>query len=175
MPGARGWPMLLRLVRAMFYFLGDTLRASPQGMPPALRLYYRGVLRLVVILLHDAQDFLADNHHELCEALPPVCLQLRNLVLSAAPRRIARPEPLTAQLKIDTMPEMKVPPISNSDAGLSLEDQLAKDIRGFLANGGPPSLPARVAAAMELTPLETKEFSGSSEASHGDYGRDSGP
>ena len=63
MPGARGWPMLLRLVRCMFSFLGDTLRACPVGMPTTLRLFYRGVLRLVVILLHDAQDFLADNHH----------------------------------------------------------------------------------------------------------------
>lgn len=110
-PGARGWPMLLRLLRTTFSFLGDTLRACPGGMPPTLRLFYRGVLRLVVVVLHDAQDFLADNHHELCEVLPPVCLQLRNLVLSATPRQMVAPEPLTSQLKIDTIPEIKLPPV----------------------------------------------------------------
>lgn len=76
-----------------------------------VRILYRGVLRTILILHHDFPEFLAQYHVILCEAIPPNCVQLRNLILSAYPQSSSDvPDPFRQNLKVDLLAEMRVTP-----------------------------------------------------------------
>ena len=58
--------------------------------------FYRGVLRVLVILHHDFPEFLVENHVRLCNSIPDPCVQLKNLILSAIPANLPElPSPFT--------------------------------------------------------------------------------
>ena len=65
-----------------------------------MKLLYKGTLRVLLVLLHDFPEFLCDNHFVLCEVIPPTCIQLRNLVLSAFPKAMRLPDPFAPNLKV---------------------------------------------------------------------------
>lgn len=67
---------------------------------PSARLAARqGMLRVLLVLLHDFPEFLCEFHFELCNMVPPSCIQMRNLILSAFPRNMTLPDPFTPNLK----------------------------------------------------------------------------
>jgi CCR4-NOT transcription complex subunit 1 len=110
----------------------------------ASRDLYRGALRLLLVLLHDFPDFLSEYYFTLCEVIPPRCIQLRNIILSAFPPTLVLPDPHLRSVKFDSIPEMgPIPPIlSDFSAGLK-----SGDFRGFLDQyllnrGTPPFLPS---------------------------------
>ena len=57
-------------------------------------------LRPTLVLLHDFPEFLCEYHFELCNVVPPSCIQMRNLILSAFPRNMRLPDPFTPNLKV---------------------------------------------------------------------------
>lgn len=69
-------------------------------MTDAIRVLYRGVLRLLLVLLHDFPEFLCEYHFSLCDVIPATCIQLRNLILSAFPKNMRLPDPFTPNLKV---------------------------------------------------------------------------
>ena len=60
----------------------------------------QGTLRVLLVLLHDFPEFLCEYHFELCNMVPPSCIQMRNLILSAFPRNMRLPDPFTPNLKV---------------------------------------------------------------------------
>lgn len=56
---------------------------------------------MLLVLLHDFPEFLCDYHYGFCDVIPPNCIQLRNLILSAFPRNMRLPDPFTPNLKVD--------------------------------------------------------------------------
>ena len=62
--------------------------------------YLQGTLRVLLVLLHDFPEFLCDYHYGFCDVIPPNCIQLRNLILSAFPRNMRLPDPFTPNLKV---------------------------------------------------------------------------
>ena len=52
------------------------------------------------MLLHDFPEFLCDYHFSFCDVIPPNCIQMRNLILSAFPRNMRLPDPFTPNLKV---------------------------------------------------------------------------
>lgn len=52
------------------------------------------------VLLHDFPEFLSEHHFVLCNHIPPTCVQMRNLILSAFPRNMRLPDPFTPNLKV---------------------------------------------------------------------------
>ena len=91
--------------------------------------FYRGVLRILLILHHDFPEFLAENHYRLCNVIPPHCTQLRNLVLSAFPSSILElPDPFTAGLKVDRLDEIRKAPTIAGDIMAPIRDSNLKDI-----------------------------------------------
>lgn len=65
-----------------------------------MRLLYQGMLRTLLVLLHDFPEFLSDYHLSFCDVIPPTCIQLRNLVLASFPRSMRLPDPFTPNLKV---------------------------------------------------------------------------
>src|ERR1700726_4056072 len=84
------------------------------------RLLYKGTLRVLLVLLHDFPEFLCEFHFSFCDVIPPSCIQMRNLILSAFPRNMRLPDPFTPNLKVDLLPEIAVPPRIVSDVLSSL-------------------------------------------------------
>lgn len=103
-PSQRGWPPYLQLLLAQLRFLEPFLRHAE--LTDAIRLLYKGTLRLLLVLLHDFPEFLCQFHFRLCDSIPPLCVQMRNLVLSAFPRAMRLPDPFTQDLKVDQLPEV---------------------------------------------------------------------
>lgn len=134
----QGWSAFHKLLLSLFKFLSPFLKDD--DVQPAARDLYRGALRLILVLLHDFPEFLSEYYFTLCDAIPPTCIQLRNIILSAFPPAIVLPDPHLRNLKFDSIPEMgPIPPIlSDFSSGLK-----SGDLRGYLdqylLNRGTPS------------------------------------
>lgn len=92
------------LLMDLFTFLAPFLRHAE--MTDSIRVIYKGTLRVLLVLLHDYPEFLCGYHYSFCNIIPPSCIQLRNLLLSAFPRDMLLPDPFTPNLKVDLLPEI---------------------------------------------------------------------
>lgn len=63
-------------------------------------MHTQGTLRVLLVLLHDFPELLCEYHFGLCDCVPPSCIQMRNLLLSAFPRAMRLPDPFTLGLKV---------------------------------------------------------------------------
>jgi len=99
-------------------------------------------LKILLVLLHDFSEFLCDYHFSLCDVIPPSCIQMRNLILSAFPRHMRLPDPFTPHLKVDLLPEINTCPKIFSDYAASLvlqngQDRIKDQIDQYLKNRTP--------------------------------------
>jgi len=117
--GQKGWALAHQLLIDLFLFLEPHLRRTE--LTEAMKHLYRGILRVLLVLLHDFPAFLAGYHLSFCNVIPENCVQLRNLILSAFPRGMVLPDPFTPNLKIDLLPEISKSPtvLSNVSGPLS--------------------------------------------------------
>lgn len=127
-PLLQGWPMYAQLLIDLFKYLAPFLRNVELNKPMQIlykvlaesclqkpvwwftgsvcdlasffSLFSKGTLRVLLVLLHDFPEFLCDYHYGFCDVIPPNCIQLRNLILSAFPRNMRLPDPFTPNLKV---------------------------------------------------------------------------
>ncbi|CAB3987607.1 CCR4-NOT transcription complex subunit 1 isoform X5 [Paramuricea clavata] len=97
-PQQKGWVLFQQLLIDLFKFLAPFLRNAELNKPT--HLLYKGTLRVLLVLLHDFPEFLCDYHFSFCDVIPPNCIQMRNLILSAFPRNMRLPDPFTPNLKV---------------------------------------------------------------------------
>ena len=117
---------------------------------------YRGTLRVLLVLLHDFPEFLCDYHYGFCDVIPPNCIQMRNLILSAFPRNMRLPDPFTPNLKVefnnfllflsthllfqvDMLPEISIAPRMVTNFAALIKPHFKKDLDSFLKNRAPVS------------------------------------
>jgi CCR4-NOT transcription complex subunit 1 len=98
-----------RLLASMFRFMEPRLRDG--SLSHTVEKLTKGLLRTLLVLLHDFPDYLSENHFTLCNLIPPGCVQLKNLVLSAFPRQKRLPDPFMQGLKLENIIENKDPPL----------------------------------------------------------------
>ena len=60
---------------------------------PEMKQFYKGTLRLLLVLLHDFPDFLCNNCFALLEEIPESFMQVRNIMASAYPKGMRIPNP----------------------------------------------------------------------------------
>nr|CAB3500171.1 unnamed protein product [Digitaria exilis] len=89
-------------------------------------LLYKGTLRVLLVLLHDFPEFLCDYHFSFCDVIPPSCIQMRNVILSAFPRNMRLPDPSTPNLKIDLLAEISIAPRIMTDVDGALKAKQMK-------------------------------------------------
>ena len=147
-PKNKGWAPLQRLMVGLLKYLDPHLRNAELTEP--VKLLYNGTLRVLLVMLHDFPEFLCEYHANFCDAIPTSCIQLRNLILSAFPRNMSLPDPLTPQLKVDKLPDMNKPPtiLSNLTGPLAsnerypnLQSDLDQLLRGNPREGFLQELP----------------------------------
>ncbi|KAJ3553574.1 hypothetical protein NM688_g3537 [Phlebia brevispora] len=133
-----GWSAFYKLLLALFKFLSPFLKAA--DLQPASRDLYRGSLRLLLVLLHDFPEFLTEYYFSLCDIIPPRCIQLRNVILSAFPPNIMLPDPHLRNVKFDSIPEMgPIPPILSDFSSILKTGDLRAYLDQYLLNRGSPS------------------------------------
>eukprot|EP00003_Mantamonas_plastica_P029028 TRINITY_DN6810_c0_g2_i1.p1 TRINITY_DN6810_c0_g2~~TRINITY_DN6810_c0_g2_i1.p1 ORF type:complete len:1654 (+),score=631.62 TRINITY_DN6810_c0_g2_i1:388-4962(+) len=153
---SQGWALFQTLMVDMFKFLGVHIKTTE--MSPAISKLYRGTLKVLLVLLHDFPEFLCDYHFSFCDVIPPVCIQMRNLILSAFPRNMRLPDAFTPNLKVDLLPETHQPPRILSDY-MGVLGPVRNEIDTYLVNWAP----ARVLddlKTMVLLPQEEQERAG---------------
>jgi len=98
-----------QLLVSLLKFLAPSLRNVT--MSTAVQSLYKGTLRVMLIVLHDFPELLCEYYYILCDVIPPNCIQLRNLVLSAYPRNMRLPDPFGQSFdQIQLLPEMEIVP-----------------------------------------------------------------
>ncbi|CAM9654454.1 unnamed protein product, partial [Ectocarpus sp. 4 AP-2014] len=144
----KGWSYMHRLLIDLLIFMEPHLRRPT--LLESVRLLYQGMLRTLLVLLHDFPEFLSDYHLSFCDVIPAACIQLRNLILAAFPRSMRLPDPFTPNLKVDLLPEIALPPriLSNYVAALS-HNNIKQDLDKFLQTRHQPAnflteLPAKL-------------------------------
>ncbi|KAG0225949.1 hypothetical protein BGW41_004453 [Actinomortierella wolfii] len=126
----RGWASFQKLLVSLFRFMVPFLVAGE--MRESTRMLYKGTLRVLLVLLHDFPEFLCDYHFSFCDVIPPTCIQLRNLILSAFPRNMRLPDPFTPNLKVDMLTEINQPPRVLSDYTSSLTPAFKREVDNYL-------------------------------------------
>lgn len=149
--------MFQQLLVELFKFLEPYLVNVELNEP--IRLLYKGTLRVLLVLLHDFPEFLCDYHFSFCDVIPPTCIQMRNLILSAFPRNMRlpgtlssfaqfgtlltffldTPDPFTPNLKVDLLPEISQPPriLSKYTAALATNKLFKQEVDNYLKTGQP--------------------------------------
>lgn len=131
---AQGWEIFAQLVEALLTFTGQIVR--PQQETIMAQTYYRGVLRVVLVIHHDYPEFLAEHHFRFCNSIPMHCTQLRNLVVSAYPSNILEmPDPFTTGVKVDRLDDSRQAPTIRADLDKILNEANIKDLLDGLLQG----------------------------------------
>lgn len=145
----KGWQTMHKLLGCLLTFLQPYLKLGVTL--ECVKRLYKGMLRILLVLLHDFPEFLCDFHLSLCEMIPLNCVQLRNLVLSAFPRSMRLPDPFTPNLRLDALPESMQAPRILVDYQSSL-GPLRGALDNFVSSQQPsdflPSLATTVSASL---------------------------
>lgn len=151
--GQKGWPYIQRLLVDLFQFMEPFLRNAELGVP--VHFLYKGTLRVLLVLLHDFPEFLCDYHFTFCDVIPPSCIQMRNIILSAFPRNMRLPDPSTPNLKIDLLAEISQSPriLSEVDAALKAK-QMKADVDEYLKTRQPGSFLTELKQKLLLPPSD---------------------
>ncbi|KAL1130931.1 hypothetical protein AAG570_012172 [Ranatra chinensis] len=135
-PQQKGWGMYAQLLVDLFKYLAPFLRNAELAKP--VTLLYKGTLRVLLVLLHDFPEFLCDYHYGFCDVIPPNCIQMRNLILSAFPRNMRLPDPFTPNLKVDMLSEIShAPRVLTNFTTMILPHTFKKDLDTYLKARSP--------------------------------------
>ncbi|XP_072931342.1 CCR4-NOT transcription complex subunit 1 isoform X2 [Epargyreus clarus] len=148
-PQQKGWGMYSTLLIDLFKFLDPYLRNTELAAP--VMMLYKGTLKVLLVLLHDFPEFLCDYHYGFCDEIPPNCIQMRNLILSAFPRNMRLPDPFTPNLKVDLLAEIAVPPRAMINyATIIPNSQFKKDLDAYLKARAPVTFLSELRSNMQV-------------------------
>ncbi|KAI8325243.1 Not1-domain-containing protein [Martensiomyces pterosporus] len=145
MESKESWPMASSIIETQTTFLEPFIISGQ--LTDSLKLLYRGMVCVILVVLHDFPEFLADYALKLCNSIPANCVQLRNLLLSAYPRDMRLPEPLTPNLKIDLLPDVSRSPSVPFDYATVLGESGLKECLEQLLTAQKPATNARSVAS----------------------------
>lgn len=131
-----GWAPYTKLLRQALGYFGDQYKLLDGSR--FTKDLYLVVLKLLGVLSHDFADYIAANHVELCQSIPPHCAQLVNIVLVATPESVAKmPDPLEVGLSLDAMTEVHDVPAAFDDASAYLREAGLLDLLNQTLEHGP--------------------------------------
>jgi CCR4-NOT transcription complex subunit 1 len=116
------WESYAQLMERLLDYTGQLIKPTTTEQTVA-QSFYRGVLRVLLVIHHDYPGFLSDNHFRFCNNIPMHCTQLRNLIISAYPPILMdMPDPFTAGLKVERIEDIRQAPVIRGN----VEDMLGK-------------------------------------------------
>ena len=135
LPREAGWAPFTKLLQQQLSYLGDLLKSFE--LSPFVKEFYQVTLKLFTVLYHDFPEYLAANHVQLCQSLPPHATQLINIILTASPSSSKPADPFQPGLKLDRLPDMREVPISTYDAASQLRQVGLLEIMDLTLQNGP--------------------------------------
>ncbi|KAF2280315.1 Not1-domain-containing protein [Westerdykella ornata] len=115
------WDMYARLIEVLLEYTGRLIRPGEETLVATN--FYRGVLRVLLVIHHDFPEFLADYHFRFCNSIPMRSTQVRNLIVSAYPSAVHdMPDPFTAGLKTDRLEDVRALPVIRADVDRMLTE-----------------------------------------------------
>ncbi|XP_050425870.1 CCR4-NOT transcription complex subunit 1-like [Adelges cooleyi] len=149
----QGWNFYAQLLVDLLKYLAPFLRNTELAKP--VQLLYKGALRIMLILLHDFPEFLCEYHYGFCDAVPPNCVQMRNLILSAFPRNMRLPDPFTPNLKVDVLKEIAISPKIGPDFQSNIQPQTFKNnLDLYLKTRSPVTFLSDIRSTLQQTSVE---------------------
>lgn len=149
-PQQKCWPLYAQLLIDLFKYLAPFLRNAELAKP--VTMLYKGTLRVLLVLLHDFPEFLCDYHYGFCDVIPPNCIQMRNLILSAFPRNMRLPDPFTPNLKVDMLPEISYNPRILTNFSLMITPaQFKKDLDSYLKARAPVTFLSELRSNLQVS------------------------
>jgi CCR4-NOT transcription complex subunit 1 len=82
--GRTGWAPFTKILQSLLRNISEHMKVI--DIADVVKDYYRGTLKLLVLLSHDYPDYVSANAVQLCSSIAPHCKQLRNIVLNSSPR-----------------------------------------------------------------------------------------
>lgn len=130
------WDVYAKLMETLLIYTGQLIKPTEHSI--VAQNFYRGVLRVLLVIHHDYPEFLAENHFRFCNSIPMHCTQLRNLIVSAYPSNILEmPDPFTTGLKVDRLDDTQGP-IIRADIDQILQQAGIKDVLDGLLRAAEP-------------------------------------
>ncbi|CAO1323562.1 unnamed protein product [Diamesa serratosioi] len=149
-PQQKGWSMYSQLLVDLFKYLAPFLRNAELAKP--VTLLYKGTLRVLLVLLHDFPEFLCDYHFGFCDVIPPNCIQMRNLILSAYPRNMRLPDPFTPNLKVDMLSDISTTPRIYTNYAAAIQPvNFKKDLDSYLKQRSPVTFLAEIRGHLQIS------------------------
>lgn len=108
LPDKSGWKNLMLLLIDLLKFLDKY--TDKNEVSNAISVVYKGALRVFLGISNDIPEFLIENHLELMNNLPPTYFQLKNVILSAIPKKMMLPNPYDPALSLEEIAACKEPP-----------------------------------------------------------------
>lgn len=125
---------------ALFKFLNPFLQAAELHQPS--RVFFKGALRIMLVILKDFPEFLVEHYIGLCAAIPAHCIQLRNVVLCAFPRGVVLKQEQTTLAQLPPgAPDFQVVPEVRTDYIRFLEEADIKKAVDLYIQRDSPNLP----------------------------------
>ncbi|KAG2020512.1 CCR4-Not complex component [Coprinopsis cinerea AmutBmut pab1-1] len=148
-----GWSAFHKLLLSLFKFLAPFLKEG--DLRQAERDLYRGVLRLLLVILHDFPDFLSEYYFTLCDIIPPRCVQLRNIILSAFPAAVVLPDPHLRNVSFESLPEMgPIPPILSDFTSALRTGDLRNHLDQYLLSRSSVAFLSQLKDKLKLAPVD---------------------
>ncbi|CCE64445.1 hypothetical protein TPHA_0H02420 [Tetrapisispora phaffii CBS 4417] len=118
LPENKGWENLTLLIIALFKFLDQY--TEKEGISNAISVVYKGTLRVMLGISNDQPEYLIENHYELLSHLTASYVQLKNVILSAVPKKMFIPNPYNPQLEMKDIEDCQKNPSVFYDPVLDL-------------------------------------------------------
>ncbi|XP_077294792.1 CCR4-NOT transcription complex subunit 1 isoform X2 [Arctopsyche grandis] len=156
-PQQKGWGMYSQLLVDLFKYIKPFLTNTTLLKP--ISLLYTGILKVLLVLLHDFPEFLCDYHYIFCDEISPNCIQMRNLILSAFPRNMRLPDPFTPNLKFDLLAEIShAPRILANYTALIQPPSFKKDLDSYLEARAPVTFLSELRTIMQISNDPGKKY-----------------
>ena len=153
----KGWPTFVDLLVALLRFM--KVNVEGKQLHRTSRLVYDGTLRILLVLLHDFPGILLANHFTLCNNIPPNCVQVRNLVLSAFPRNMHLPDPFTQGLKVDRLSEINQSPVLTIDLESILQrSSVQEELDAYFTSQSSSDYPVTLVGRFKFTEHDEKNI-----------------
>uniref|UniRef100_A0A1I7SU78 Ubiquitinyl hydrolase 1 n=2 Tax=Bursaphelenchus xylophilus TaxID=6326 RepID=A0A1I7SU78_BURXY len=149
----RSTAVYIQLLVSHLRFLGPFLRSS--RIHPNIHELYKGTLRIMFVILHDFPEILCEYHYVLCDVIQPNCIQLRNLVLSAYPKDLMIPDPISlSKESIEKLPEMNEDPKLHREMSSLVSKEIGEKLDEYLKRRVQVSFLTELPSILMLNPSQ---------------------
>lgn len=146
----RALAIYYQLIYDLLIFVRPFLRSADLHKQPGTTLY-RGTRKLFLQMFHEHVEFLTLFSYHFLTHIPPNCMQLRNIVLSAAPRRIPLPDPFTTSVKFKELKDATGTPQVLLEVGKTLHRIRARaPLMKYLRTREPSDFRSRLLWCLEV-------------------------